>query len=519
MFNHKIILCILDGWGHSSNYDANAIKMAHTPTWDRWLATYPHTLLAASGEAVGLPAGQMGNSEVGHTVMGAGRIPMQLFPRINQAIQNGTIGENPAFRSFINQIRSRNSNRCHVLGLVSPGGIHAHQSHLEAMLHLLDARDICTYVHGFTDGRDTSPQSGKDYFQKFMNNIRHLNRVKIATISGRYYAMDRDKNWERTQHAYNAIVKGTGMWSLDPLSAIQRSYDNGITDEFIKPVVVQQYTGMRDGDSLVMVNFRADRVRQLLSSLLMPNFYAFTRPEPINFAAVLAMANYQADLDPHMDVLFPAISMQENLGEILAKCRKRQLRVAETEKYAHVTFFFNSGQEQPVIGEDRIMIPSPKVSTYDLTPEMAAPEITTTTVAALKQQKYDFILVNFANADMVGHTGNLSATVQAIESIDRCLHQLEAAAVENNYCLVVTADHGNAEQMREAGSKQPYTAHTCNPVNLVMVNPPPQLDALNAGGLVDVAPTVLELMGLPASKFMSGNSLIHKTVSSAVINY
>lgn len=517
-----VILCILDGWGHSNSSKANAIAMAQTPTWDRLWRTCPHTLLEASGEAAGLPADQFGNSEVGHTIIGAGRIPMQILPRINHAIQSHSIANMMNFKNFLAKIRLYN-NKCHVLALLSPGGVHSHQHHLDAFLTILDANDIQVSVHAFTDGRDTPPCSASQYMQDFLNLSRRLRQVRLVTLSGRYYAMDRDNNWDRTQQAYKAIVNGSGMWSLAPLEAIKESYNKGITDEFIKPTVMQDYTGMQNGDGLFVFNFRADRVRQLLSAILLPTFTPFSRLQYVNLSSALGMTSYSTNLDPYIEPLFTPISMQDGLGELLAKQGKRQLRVAETEKYAHVTFFFNGGREEPFWGEDRILIPSSKVATYDLQPEMAAPAITDATIKAMGRHQYDFIVVNYANPDMVGHTGNLAATIKAVEAVDQNLARLEQAAIENGYCLAITADHGNAEQMRENGSGNAYTAHTFNPVPFVLVNHPDMPQSIYStnqnnnknSNLSDIAPTILNLLGIKSSSFMTGKSLIDKMTNKA----
>jgi 2,3-bisphosphoglycerate-independent phosphoglycerate mutase len=506
-----VVLCVLDGWGHRDEAAPDdAIRAARTPHLDRILAHAPHSYLDASALAVGLPAGQMGNSEVGHMNIGAGRVVMQELPRIDAAVADGSIAERPALRDLIAKLR-RSRGTCHLMGLLSPGGVHSHQSHIAALACALDAAGVPVAVHAFLDGRDTPPSSAKGYVERFLDDVAGANSVRIATLAGRFYAMDRDKRWERVERAYAAILEAQGERAKDPISAIEAAYARGETDEFVSPAVIEPYAGIRDGDGALMANFRADRVREILAALVDPGFAGFARPRRVKLAAALGLSEYSSELAKRMTVLFPPGELTHTLGELVSEAGLRQLRIAETEKYAHVTFFFNGGEEREFKGEDRILVPSPKVKTYDMQPEMSAYEVTDKLVAAIGSGTYDFIVANFANTDMVGHTGDMEAAVKAVEAVDACLGRLAAAVERVGGALLITADHGNAEQMRDPATGEAHTAHTTNKVPFILVGGEAAALApvrLNDGRLADVAPTVLALMGLAQPKEMTGRSLI-----------
>ena len=501
-----VVLCILDGWGHRDDPTDNAIAMARTPTWDRLTATCPRALLQTSGLAVGLPDGQMGNSEVGHMNLGAGRVVMQDLPRIDQAVADGSLAANPVLVASIAKVKA-SGGAMHLMGLMSPGGVHSHQDHLAALAKIVSAQGVKVWVHAFLDGRDTPPSSAKDYLQRFLADVAGHN-VAVATVSGRYYAMDRDKRWDRVQLAFDAMMSAKGPKAAEPVGAIQASYEAGKTDEFVLPVVIDGYAGMNDGDGLLMGNFRADRAREILHTLVDPAFDGFARDRQVKFAAQLGLTEYSKDLNAFLATLFPAEPLSNLLGEVVCGAGMTQLRIAETEKYAHVTFFFNGGREQVYPGEDRILVPSPKVATYDLQPEMSAPEVTDKLVEAIGSGKYDLIVVNYANGDMVGHTGIIPAAIAAAETVDAALTRLEAAIKEAGGTMLVTADHGNAEMMVDPDSHEPYTAHTIGPVDVLLVNPPAGVAALHDGKLADVAPTLLKLLGLPQPAEMTGTPLL-----------
>ena len=501
-----VVLCILDGWGHRDDPADNAIALADTPTWDRLMASVPHALLKTSGLAVGLPDGQMGNSEVGHMNLGAGRVVMQELPRIDQAVADGSLAGNPLLAEAFAKVRAAGGT-LHIMGLMSPGGVHSHQDHLAALARIADAAGVPVAVHAYLDGRDTPPSSARDFVAKFQTDIKGT-KAAIATVSGRYYAMDRDKRWDRVQLAFDAIALGSGSRAADAISAIDVSYAAGKTDEFVLPVVIGDYAGIKDGDGLLMGNFRADRAREILHTLVDPAFDGFVRARVPQFSARLGLTEYSKDLCAFLDTLFPAESLSNLLGEVVSAAGKTQLRIAETEKYAHVTFFFNGGREQVYDGEDRILVPSPKVATYDLQPEMSAPEVTDKLVEAIGSGKYDLIVANYANGDMVGHTGILEAAMKAAHTVDGCLARLEAAVKAVGGVMLVTADHGNAEMMTDPDTHEPYTAHTTGPVDVLLVNGPAGADALADGKLADVAPTLLALLGLPQPAEMSGQPLL-----------
>jgi 2,3-bisphosphoglycerate-independent phosphoglycerate mutase len=497
-----VMLVVLDGWGWREEVADNAVRQANTPAFDRLWSHCPHALLHTSGRDVGLPAGQMGNSEVGHLNIGAGRVVMQDLPRINDAIASGEIARRPALINLIEKLK-QSGGRCHLIGLVSPGGVHSHQDHGIALAKILTDSGVAAVVHAITDGRDTPPQSAADDLGKFAAALPPT--VPIATVIGRYYAMDRDKRWDRVAKAYNAIVDAAGPRFADVQSAIADAYANKVFDEFIIPAVIGDYSGAKDGDGVLCFNFRADRVREILGAMLDSSFSGFERKRAVRFAAAVGMAEYSEELNKLMETIFPPQSFPNILGEVAANAGRTQLRMAETEKYPHVTYFLNGGREEPYPGEDRIMVPSPKVATYDLQPEMSAPELTAKAVEAINSGKYDLIVLNYANPDMVGHTGSLPAAIKAVETVDNGLGQIAAAIEKAGGALLVTADHGNSEMMRDPKTGGPYTAHTTNPVPVVVMGGSDA--ALRDGRLADIAPTLLALMDLPQPAEMTGKSL------------
>jgi 2,3-bisphosphoglycerate-independent phosphoglycerate mutase len=458
----------------------------------------------------------MGNSEVGHMNLGAGRVVMQDLPRIDLAVADGSLAKNPALTKAVAALKA-SGGTAHILGLLSPGGVHSHQNHIAALARIVSEAGVPVAVHGFLDGRDTPPSSAKGFIETFLADVAG-HRVSIATLSGRYYAMDRDKRWERVTLAYQAMVEGKGAKAATPLTAIEESYQAGKTDEFVLPTVIGAYDGMKDGDGLIMANFRADRAREILSTLVDPAFDGFPRAHVPKFAIRLGMTEYSTDLNGFFDVLFPAESLTRILGEEVSNAGLTQLRIAETEKYAHVTFFFNGGREAVFPGEDRILVPSPKVATYDLQPEMSAPLVTDKLVEAIDGGKYDLIIVNYANGDMVGHTGVLEAAIKAVETVDQCLGRLRQAVQRAGGSLMITADHGNAELMRDPVTGEPYTAHTIGKVRVILAGAPAGVTTLNNGRLADVAPTLLSLLGLAQPPQMTGHSLLaEKGADSAAV--
>jgi 2,3-bisphosphoglycerate-independent phosphoglycerate mutase len=473
-----VALVILDGWGCAPPGPGNAVELADTPNFDRLWGTFPHTKLDASGAAVGLPPGQMGNSEVGHLTIGSGRVLFQDLMRVNEAVADGSIFDNPALRAAFER-----GERTHLLGLVSYGGVHSHIDHLRALLEFAPDK---TWIHAFTDGRDVSPHSA-------VNDLAGLPGDRIATVAGRYYAMDRDQRWDRTERAFDAIVHGRGEHADDPVEAVRRSYERGITDEFIEPVVLAGRPRLDPArDSAIFFNFRPDRARQLVMKLVEAN------------ADITTMTRYRADLD--VPVAFPEQKVDETLAEVLAEHDVRQLHVAETEKYAHVTYFFNGGREAEWTGETRVLVPSPRdVPSYDHKPEMSAREVTDRFAGELDRDGYAFAVVNFANPDMVGHTGSIPATVKAVETVDACLGEVVAAVEREGGVSLITADHGNAEQMFEADGVSPHTAHTTNPVPLIVTDP--EITLRGGGELSDLAPTVLGFLEFKQPLQMTGKSL------------
>ncbi|WP_367160386.1 2,3-bisphosphoglycerate-independent phosphoglycerate mutase [Kozakia baliensis] len=498
-----VMLVILDGFGDSDRSEDNAVALAKTPNFDRLWAHNPHAYLKTCGEDVGLPEGQMGNSEVGHLNIGAGRVVMQDLPRISRAARDGSLAQNEALLNFIETLRGTGGT-CHLLGLVSPGGVHAHQDHIAALANIVSKAGVPVALHIFSDGRDTAPRSGEEYF-KTLTAVLPAS-AKIATVSGRYYAMDRDKRWERVRLAYDAITEGKGPHAKDAAHVLPEHYGREITDEFVLPTVIGDYAGMRDGDGILSANFRADRIRQLLDALVQPEFDGFERPRRIKFAAICGMTRYSNELAPLMSVLFPKESMEDLLGEVVSRAGRKQLRMAETEKYPHVTYFLNGGREVVMEGEERIMVPSPKVATYDLQPEMSAPELTDRAVEAIESGKFDLIVLNYANPDMVGHTGVLAAAIKACETVDTGLGRIANAIEKAGGALLVTADHGNCETMRDPQTGGIHTAHTLNRVPVLLAGG--NAMQIHDGRLADLAPTLLALMGLPQPAVMTGHSLI-----------
>ncbi|MGL4685395.1 MAG: 2,3-bisphosphoglycerate-independent phosphoglycerate mutase [Commensalibacter sp.] len=506
MTEHKyrpVMLTILDGFGYNPSPKNNAVLDANTPNIDQLFKTCPHALLDASGEDVGLPAGQMGNSEVGHMNIGAGRIVMQELPRISHAIKDGSIAENPLMKSFIETMKN-NKGTCHLMGLFSPGGVHSHQDHAIGIAKILTQAGVPVALHIFTDGRDTPPESARGFIANALKELP--SEVKIATISGRYYAMDRDNRWDRVQKAYDVIVSANGQRAKTADQVLEISYQEKVTDEFIIPTVLGNYDGMKDNDGIISFNFRADRIRQLMNALLEPDFDKFKRSRVIKFSKVLGMTQYSDTLVQYMGVLFPPENLTHVLGQIVSDAGLKQLRAAETEKYPHVTYFLNGGQEEPFPGEDRILVHSPKVATYDLQPEMSAPELTAKIVDAINSAKYDLIVVNFANPDMVGHTGKLDAAIKAVEAVDHSLGQIVSAVKKQNGALIITADHGNCEIMVDPKTGEPHTQHTLDRVPVILEGVSGV--QLRDGRLSDIAPTILQLMHLPQPKEMTGKTLI-----------
>lgn len=504
-----IVLAILDGWGHSERREDNALVAANIPNYRRMLAEGPWSFLATSGPSVGLPPGQMGNSEVGHMNIGGGRIVLQELDRIGNAIIDGSLVENPTLKSVIAKTRAA-GGALHVLGLLSPGGVHSHQEHIAALAKAGAAAGLKVWVHPFFDGRDVPPQSALEYLAEFRALIAGTDGIGFGSAGGRFYAMDRDKRWERVAQAYDAMVEAKGPHFATPEAAVQAAYAESVTDEFVLPAVIDGYQGMKDGDGVLMANFRADRARQIMTALIDPAFDGFARPRIVRFAAAAGVAEYSKAIAALMPSLFAPEDVPNALGEVLSKAGLKQLRIAETEKYAHVTFFFNGGRELVFDGEERILIPSPKVKTYDLKPEMSAFELTDALVDAIGSGKFDVIVVNYANPDMVGHSGILAAAVKAVEAVDLCLGRLRDAVEKAGGLMLVTADHGNVEQMKDPVTGAPHTAHTTFDVPLIMVNSKSLAKpvALAKGKLADIAPTILELMGLPKPAEMTGHSLL-----------
>lgn len=510
MTQKPVLLMILDGWGYRSpKTEDNAIEMGHTPNWHRMYNDNPHSLIETYGLAVGLPEGQMGNSEVGHTNLGAGRVVMQDLPKIDLAIKDGTLAQNPVLLKMIETLKA-NGHAAHVMGLMSPGGVHSSQKHIEAICKIISGHGIQVWVHAFLDGRDTPPSSAAGFLADFEKAIAEMNNVKIATIEGRFYAMDRDKRWDRVEAAYNTMAFGEGKRYATADEAIKASYAAGVTDEFVLPCVIGGYQGIAEGDAILMANFRADRAREILYALADTEFSGFTRKKVLNLSASVGLTEYSADHQRFMQTMYPPEALTHILGEVVAEHGLTQLRIAETEKYAHVTFFFNGGEEKEFKGEERILIASPKVATYDLKPEMSVYEVTEQLVKAIEDKRFDVIICNYANGDMVGHTGIMEAALKAVAAVDDCLGKVEKAIKDVGGVMIVTADHGNVEKMVDEKSGEPYTAHTVGKVPAILVNDQSGVTGLKDGRLADMAPTMLDLLNIPKPEEMTGNSLLIK---------
>jgi 2,3-bisphosphoglycerate-independent phosphoglycerate mutase len=509
--NSPILLAILDGWGIGRTDDpSNAIIQAGTPHISQLMAKYPSTSLKCSGEAVGLPDGQMGNSEVGHLNIGSGRIVYQELTRISKAIRDGDFFTNPVLLDAMQQVQ-RAGTALHLMGLLSDGGVHSHLDHVVALVELAKRQKLSqVYVHVFLDGRDTAPSSAKLFIDQLEAKMAEIGVGKIATVIGRYYAMDRDKRWERTEQAYAALVYREGFQSPTAHQAVEAAYARGETDEFVKPTVVASCPacGIKANDGIIFFNFRPDRARQLTRAFIFSDFADFPRRNgffPVHYAS---LTQYDETFD--VPVAYPPQYLKDTLGEIFSRAGCRQLRIAETEKYAHVTYFFNGGEETPCAGEDRQLIPSPKVATYDLQPEMSAPELTEAILAALRSRQYDLIICNFANGDMVGHTGIMPAVIQAVRTVDRCIGKIADLVLEQGGALLITADHGNADMMVDPVSGEPFTQHTTNEVPFTLVSEKYKQSTLHPGILADISPTILDLAGLAQPSSMTGRSLITK---------
>ena len=512
MSKRPTVLMILDGYGLNPRKDHNAIAEANTPVMDRLMKEYPFVQGQASGEYVGLPDGQMGNSEVGHLNMGAGRIVYQDLTKITKAIREGTFFENPALKGAMENAK-KNDSSLHLYGLVSDGGVHSHISHIFALLEMAKREGLKkVFVHCFLDGRDTPPDSGAGFVQQVQDKMDELGIGKIGVVSGRYYAMDRDNRWDRVEKAYRALTLGEGVPASSGVQAVKDSYANGVTDEFVVPAVVMEdgkpVTTIKDGDSIIFFNFRPDRARELTRCFCMDDFNQFDRG-PRKKVYYTCFTDYDVTI-PNKHVAFPKTEIKETFGEFLAQHHMTQARIAETEKYAHVTFFFNGGVEAPNPGEDRILVKSPKVATYDLQPEMSAPEVCDKFVDAIKSGKYDVIITNFANPDMVGHTGVEPACIKAIETVDKCVGRVVDALLEVDGQMFITADHGNAEQLVDYETGEPLTSHTTNPVPFILVNYDPAYTLREGGALCDIIPTLIEMMGMKQPKEMTGKSLLVK---------
>ena len=502
-----VVLCILDGWGIGDGGEYDAIAKANTPCFDALMAECPNTTLTTFGGAVGLPEGQMGNSEVGHMNIGAGRVVMQFLPRIAKAFEDKAVGDLEAVKSLVTQLKA-SGKACHIMGLLSDGGVHAHIDHILGLADIMGEAGIEAHIHAFTDGRDCPPQSGKAFIEQTENHVAQYDNVQLSTICGRYYAMDRDKRWDRVQLAYDAVVEAKGTSADNAPAAMQASYDEGVTDEFIKPVILNGYEGLEEGDAIIFANFRNDRAREILQAMLVESFDGFERTGGMpKISKALAMVEYSDELNPLMDIMFGPQVHKKLLGEVLSAHGLKQIRMAETEKYPHVTFFFNCGREEPYEGEDRIMVNSPKVATYDLQPEMSAPELSEHLLKTVENNEHDVIIVNFANTDMVGHTGSVPAAMKAAETVDRTLCKLRAAVEEKGGVLLITADHGNADQLWDKTTNGPHTAHTMNPVPLILVGAN-DAKLKDGGKLADLAPTMLHFLGLDQPEEMDGECLI-----------
>ncbi|MDD6763444.1 MAG: 2,3-bisphosphoglycerate-independent phosphoglycerate mutase [Clostridiales bacterium] len=507
MAKSPIALIIMDGYGINSNTDGNAISAANKPNLDSYMKNYPNTQLQASGLSVGLPDGQMGNSEVGHTNIGAGRVVYQMLVKITKDIEDGVFAENKALKDAMQSAKD-NDKALHLIGLLSDGGVHSHIKHLIGLLEMADKMGLKrVYVHTFHDGRDVPPTSGVEYMQQLVDEMKRIGTGSVATISGRYYAMDRDNAWDRVEKAYNAMVLGEGIQEAGPVQAIKNSYENGVTDEFIVPTVINRDGMISAGDSVIMFNFRPDRARQITRTFVDPDFDGFERKKGYFKVNYVCMAQYDAEM-PNVTVAYPPEQLHMTFGEYISKLGMTQLRIAETQKYAHVTFFFNGGEERQFEGEDRILIKSPDVATFDLKPEMSAPEVCDAVCKAIDEDKYDVIILNYANCDMVGHTGVMDAAIKAVEAVDTCVGRMVEKLLEKGGKAIITADHGNADCLVDPRTKEPFTAHTTNPVPMIVIG---EGDVkLKEGKLCDLCPTMLDMMGIEKPAEMTGESLIIK---------
>ena len=508
MSKKPVVLMVLDGYGLNDRTEGNAIALANTPVMDKLMKECPFVKGQASGLAVGLPDGQMGNSEVGHMNIGAGRIIYQDLTRITKAIEDGDFFKNKALLAAMDNCK-KNDSDLHLWGLLSDGGVHSHITHLYGLLEMAKKQGLSkVYVHAFLDGRDTPPASGKEFIEELEKKMKEIGVGKIASLSGRYYAMDRDNNWDRVQKAYDSLTKGEGVQAEDAVKAMEDSYAKDVTDEFVLPTVITEngkpVSVVKENDSVIFFNFRPDRAREITRAFVDPAFTGFDRKGGALNPYFVCMTQYDAEM-PCVHVAFGPESLENTFGEYLSKQGKTQLRIAETQKYAHVTFFFNGGAEEPYPGEDRILVPSPKISTFDLMPEMSAPQVSEKLNEAVRSGKYDVVIVNFANCDMVGHTGIIPAAVKAVETVDACVGSLVQAVKDMDGVLFVTADHGNADKMLDEND-EPFTAHTTNPVPFIVVNYPCTLR--EGGKLCDIAPTMLKVMGLPQPAEMTGTSIV-----------
>lgn len=503
-----IVLIILDGWGYDAHESYNAIAQANLPQWNTWWETAPKALLACSGEAAGLPHGQMGNSEVGHMHIGAGRILEQDYTRINQSIENGSFFYQENLLSIIHNT-AHFKKAIHILGLLSPGGVHSHEDHIHALIQCISQQNNQqkVYLHLFLDGRDTPPRSAKSSIEKLQTLLTHYPNVEIKSITGRYYAMDRDSRWDRIEKAYDLLITGESqIKAQNAIEALENAYARNESDEFVQPTLIGEQACIEDEDTVIFMNYRADRARQLSRALISPDFSGFIRKKFPHIGQFVTLTHYAKDI-PSIE-LFPPLRPQHTLGECVADAGLTQLRIAETEKYAHVTFFFNGGIEKPFQNEERVLVPSPQVATYDLKPEMSALAIKDHIVEALEDRRYDVIIANFANADMVGHTGDMNATVKAVECLDKCLSEIAEVAKKVSADMVITADHGNAECMYDPETKQQQTSHTTYPVPFLYIGQRERKVTSEKGSLIDIAPTLLYLLGIPIPTEMQGKSLL-----------
>ena len=510
MSKKPTVLMILDGFGLNDTTEGNAVALADTPVLDKLMKDYPFVKGYASGLAVGLPDGQMGNSEVGHLNMGAGRIVYQELTRISKEIEDGDFFKNEALLSAVENCK-KNGSALHLFGLVSDGGVHSHNTHIYGLLALAKKEGLSdVYVHCFMDGRDTAPSSGKGFIQELVNKMQEIGVGQIATISGRYYAMDRDNRWDRVEKAYLALTKGEGVKASDPVAAMQASYDDDKTDEFVLPTVIEKdgkpVATVKDQDSVIFFNFRPDRAREMTRVFCCDDFNGFDRG-PRKQVTYVCFTEYDGTI-PNKEIAFKKVELDNTFGQFLAAHGKTQARIAETEKYAHVTFFFNGGVEEPNKGEERILVKSPKVATYDLQPEMSAPQVCDKLCEAIRSQKYDVIIINFANPDMVGHTGVLEAAKKALEAVDTCVGRALDALLEVDGQMFLCADHGNAEQLIDYETGVPFTAHTINPVPFILINYDPAYTLKEGGRLADIVPTLIEMMGMEKPAEMTGESLL-----------